>query len=349
MKQNRLIELSEKYVLGILNNEELNELNTYINQSVENKQKFDEQVRFIKDINKYYRSLKFENNLKVVSEKYENKSIYKKAKLYDLFVRYTSVAAISIIAVLFTLYFSDWYSYKNQLKTYRQLSNTITTISKKQKSLWENIFSSNQITFVRGTAFSLSSDGLLATSYHLVKDFDSVLVVNALDSSLKMHAKLVAFDKQLDVAILKISDSTFSGIQNIPYTLNFNFPFELGQYVYSLGFSKSSIVFGEGSISSFTGHNEDTNTVQISIPTNPGNSGSPVFNQYGEIIGMICGKNYDKEGSSYALRSNVLKYILDSLSKQNAYKTQHKNVLKNIPKNKQVSKILPYIFKIEIY
>ncbi len=352
MKLIRLIELCEKYVLNTLSKEELAELNDFISQSEENKEQFNNHVAFIKEIDNYYRTIQFKQNVKLAEKNYKKENIKKIAKTYNFIIRYSSVAAISIIAVLLTLYFSGWFSYKSQINTtYLQLSNTITTISKKQKSLWENLFTSNQVTFIRGTAFGISNSGLLATSYHLVKNFDSVLVVNAIDSSIKMHAKLVTFDEKLDVAILKISDSSFSGIQNIPYTLNENFPIELGSYVYSLGFSKNSIVFGEGSISSYTGFNEDTMTLQISVATNPGNSGSPVFNLYGEVVGMICGKNYEKEGSSYAIRLNALKNILDSLNQHHkiVLKKHHKNIIKHLPKNKQISKILPYIFIIEIY
>ena len=196
MKQTRLIELCEKYVLESLNNDELNELNNFISESEKNKELFENYVSFIKDVSKYYKTLQFKQNLKLASETYEKQTIQKKTKIYDFIIRYSSVAAVSIIAVLITLYLSGWFTYKSKINTtYRQLSNTITTISKKQKSLWNNIFSTNQITFIRGTAFSVTPDGLLATSYHLVKNYDSVLVINATDSSLKMHAKLIAFDE----------------------------------------------------------------------------------------------------------------------------------------------------------
>ncbi|MCX7862385.1 MAG: serine protease [Bacteroidales bacterium] len=350
MKNTRLIELCEKYVNDCLNEQEKNELQLFVNASESNKQLFEENLNFIKELNNFGKYYLFEQNVKQVSRQYEEsfKNVRKQFTLSSV-IPYISVAAVSIVAVLFTLYVSGWFSYKQQIQAYRQLSNSITTISKNQKSLWNTLFSTNEITYVRGTAFAISSDGLLATSYHLVKDYDSVLVINASDSSVKMHAKLVACDKNLDIAILKISDSVFASIKNIPYSINYNFPVELGTYVYSLGFSKSSIVFGEGSISSFTGFNEDTNSIQVSIPTNPGNSGSPVFNQYGEVIGIICGKNDGKEGSTYALHSKVLKNILDSLSNNKFNRIYLKNTIKYLPKNKQVSKIVPYIFKIEIY
>lgn len=349
MEKTRLIELCEKFYNNSLSDKEKQELQEFLNVSDENKKLFDEYVNFIKELNDFGEFYKFKNTLKRVSDAYSENMISHKKRIIHKLVQYASVAAVSMVAVLFTLYVTGWFSFKHQMQTYKQLSNTITSISQNQKSLWNTLFSSNKITYVRGTAFALSSDGFLATSYHLVKDYDSVLVVNAFDSTIKMHAKLVTFDQNLDVAILKISDSIFSSIKNIPYNVNFNYPVELGSYVYSLGFSKNSIVFGEGSISSFTGFNEDTNSIQISIPTNPGNSGSPVFNQYGEVIGIICGKIEGKEGSSYALHSKVLKNLIDSLSDNKAYSIHFKNTIGYLPKNKQISKIIPYIFKIEIY
>ncbi len=350
MDKLRLIELSEKYYRGNLNTIESKELQDFIDSSEENKKEFEDNVSFFKNLDNFYAIEQLKRNLIIAAKSFDNslKERQKKSNLYKLFIQYSSVAAVAIIAVLFTLYVSGWFSYKHQVNAYRQLSNTITTISKNQKSLWNTLFSSNEVTYIRGTAFAISANGLLATSFHLVKDYDSVLVVNASDSSIKMHAKVIAFDEAMDIAILKISDSAFLSL-NIPYTINFNYPIELGSYVYSLGFSKNSIVFGEGSISSFTGYNEDSNSVQISIPTNPGNSGSPVFNQYGEIIGIICGKNYEKEGSSFAVRSIVMKQMIDSLLNEFSVKLTTKNTIKHLPKNKQILKILPNIFRVEIY
>ncbi len=349
MSKIRLIELCEKFYENSLSEHEKQELEQLLNLSDENKKFFDEHVNFFKELNDFGEFYKFKTTLNKVSERYSGKVVSSRLGVIHKIVQYSSVAAVSIIAVLFTLYVTGWFSFKHQIQNYKQLSNTITTISKNQKSLWNILFSSNEVTYLRGTAFAISSEGFLATSYHLVRDYDSVLVINASDSTIKMHAKLLAYDQKLDVAILKISDSIFSSIKNIPYNLNFHYPIELGNYVYTLGFSKNSIVFGEGSISSFTGFNEDTNSIQISIPTNPGNSGSPVFNKYGEVIGIICGKNEGKEGSSYALHSKVLKNIIDSLSGNKATSIHFKNTIRYLPKNQQISKIIPYIFKIEIY
>ncbi len=351
MDKLRFIELCDKYIHKQLSVDESKELFDYIEQSEAHKKEFEENVDFLSNVNNFYEQERFKRNIEIANQNFKQtnlKDAQRKSKVYQYILQYTSVAAVAVIAVIFTLYVSGWFSLKHQINAYRQLSTSITKISQNQKSLWNTLFSSNEVSFIRGTAFAISSDGLLATSYHLVKDYDSVLVVNAADSSVKMHARVVAFDEKSDIAILKISDSIFADIKNIPYNLNFNFIPELGTYVYSLGFSKNSVVFGEGSISSYSGFNEDTNSIQISIPTNPGNSGSPVFNQYGEIIGMICGKNFEKEASTYAIKTLVFKEMLDTLT-DNKHKLLNRNNVKYLPKNKQVAKIIPYIFKIEIY
>jgi len=353
MNQLHLFELSEKKVNGTITNYELNHLQQVFAENPELEKDFNENIRLIEELNNHAKYKLFLNNLKKAENTYDalkklsqvSKTIY-----FRRLVQYSSVAAVSIIAVLTTLYLTGWFNYNHQINAYKQLSNSITTISKNQKSLWNTLFNNNEITYLRGTAFAISDKGYLITSYHLVSDYDSVLVTNAADSSIRFHAKIVLNDAEHDIAVLKITDSAFANIRHIPYVINLNYPTELGNYVYSLGFSKNSIVFGEGSVSSFTGYNEDTNSFQLSIPTNPGNSGSPVFNQYGEVVGIICGKNFEKEGSSFAVKSEVLKSIIDSIKTidEKAFNNNY-NSIKHLPKNKQVSKIIPYIFKIEIY
>jgi len=356
MNQLHLFELSEKKVNGTITKEELNYLQQVFTENPELEKDFNENLHLIKELNNHAKYKIFINNLKKAENTYDAlKKLNQVSKniFFRRFIQYSSVAAVSIITVLTTLYLTGWFNYNHQIKAYKQLSKSITTISKNQKSLWNTLFNNNnEITYLRGTAFALSNKGYLITSSHLVSDYDSVLVTNAADSSIRYHAKIVLNDTEHDIAVLKITDSAFTSFQHIPYIINFNYPIELGNYVYSLGFSKNSIVFGEGSISSFTGYNEDTNSFQLSIPTNPGNSGSPVFNHAGEIIGIVCSKNFEKEGSSYAVKADILKDIIDSVKTfepQAINNNNNYNYVKHLPKNKQVSKIIPYIFKIEIY
>jgi S1-C subfamily serine protease len=153
-----------------------------------------------------------------------------------------------------------------------------------------------------------------------------------------------------DVAFLKICDTTFTSFNNIPYTFSSNSS-DLGEYVYTLGFSKQDVVFGEGSISSLTGFNEDSLSIEISIPSNPGNSGGPLLNSKGEIVGMLCAKNYDKEGATYAIKSQLLLSLVDSLNSGIDSKiiVPSRSIISNMERTKQIKKVKSLIFRIEAF
>ena len=352
----RLAELSEKYLADTLTQEEHAELNSAIHENEEFKKEFEENISVLKG----FRSIKNETQVKewFVEADAEINSIQNKQIRYTISLRtrlihYASVAAVTILAVLGTLYFSNWFSYKQHIQAYTQLGNNMTVLTNYQKSVWDALFNNEKTerSITAGTGFAISSDGFLVTSYHIVKDFDSIFVVNKNDSLIRYHADLVYQNEASDVAFLKISDPSFTSFGKIPYIF-YNAPNDLGEYVYTLGYSKQDVVFGEGSISSLTGFNEDSSTIQISIPSNPGNSGGPLLNSKGEIVGMLCAKNYDTEGATYAIKSELLLNLVDSLNTNldstNVILSKYNNLV-NVERTKQISKIRSFIFRVEVY
>ena len=352
----RLAELSEKYLADSLTQEEHAELNSAINENEEFKKEFEENISLLKG----FQSIKNENQVKewfaeadaeIHSSK--NNQIRYTIPFRTRLIHYTSVAAVTILAVLGTLYFSNWFSYKQHIKAYTQLGNNMTVLTNYQKTAWDAIFNSekSERSITAGTGFAISSDGYIITSYHIVKDFDSIFVVNKNDSLVRYHADLVYQNEASDVAFLKITDPLFSTFGKIPYMI-MNVPSNLGEYVYTLGFSKQDVVFGEGSISSLTGFNEDSSTIQISIPSNPGNSGGPLINNKGEVVGMLCAKNYDTEGATYAIKSELLLSLVDSLNTtmdSTSVTTSKRNYLLNVERTKQITKIKSFVFRVEAY
>ncbi|PIP54264.1 MAG: hypothetical protein COX07_06290 [Bacteroidetes bacterium CG23_combo_of_CG06-09_8_20_14_all_32_9] len=348
----RFTELSEKYFNNSLNENERLELFSAINADTELKLQFEENVQLFNDL----QLLKAENNAKQWLAEAENEKSNFKINYLNLrtrIIHYVAVAAVSFFAVVGTLYYSGWFSYKKNLQTYTQLANNITMLTNNQKSLWDALFSFNksEYSYIAGTGFAIAPDGYIITSYHIVKDFDSIFVVNCQDSLIRYHADIVFNNLSLDVAILKISDSAFSDFGKIPYKLS-DQNIELGENVYTLGYSKKDVVFGEGSVSSFTGYNEDSSTIQVSIPSNPGNSGGPLLNSKGEIIGMLCAKNNKIEGATFAIKSELLINLVDSLnSKLDSEQIilSKYNSLSNFDKPNQIKKIKSLIFKVEAY
>jgi serine protease Do len=200
-----------------------------------------------------------------------------------------------------------------------------------------------------GTGFALTANGYLCTNYHVIRDADSVYVQNNKGESFKV--KVVYRDPQYDIAILKVIDNAFVPLSNLPYKLRRN-NIGMGESVYTLGFPKDDAVFGEGYVSSKTGHSGDTTQYQVSIPINPGNSGGPLLDNYGNIIGVITAKENQVDGATFAIKS---KYILeamdaipqDSLGRKVAY--TKKNPLQGLKRTKQVDKIQDYVYMIKVY
>ena len=69
-----------------------------------------------------------------------------------------------------------------------------------------------------------------------------------------------------------------------------------------------------GIISSKSGFKGDITTYQISVPVQPGNSGGPLFDDKGDLVGIVNAKLFLAENASYAIKTSYLKNILESLS-----------------------------------
>ena len=72
---------------------------------------------------------------------------------------------------------------------------------------------------------------------------------------------------------------------------------DIAEPIFTLGYPRDEIVYGEGYLSAKSGYKGDTLSCQISVAANPGNSGGPVFNHDGEVIGILSAKETEAEGS----------------------------------------------------
>ncbi|RZL13781.1 MAG: trypsin-like serine protease [Pedobacter sp.] len=263
--------------------------------------------------------------------------------------------AIAIAASLIVVLFVSLYSLKTQQNgSYQEMRSELSRIKSSQNNLIRNINSSKASNTnagrYGGTGFALSSNGYICTNYHVVKDADSIYVQNNKGESFKVQ---VAFsDPQYDLAILKITDSEFSGLPNLPYALKTS-SIGLGEIVYTLGFPKDDAVLGEGYVSSKSGFGSDTTLAyQVAINVNPGNSGGPLLDNNGNIIGVISGKESNSDGAAFAVKS---KYVLDALraipqdSLNNKIASSKRTLLQGLKRTKQIEKIQNYVFMVRVY
>ncbi len=139
-----------------------------------------------------------------------------------------------------------------------------------------------------GTGFFITEDGYLVTCNHVVEDGKHFAVKN---SGGTFTAQLIAADKANDVALLKVS-GTFS-----PLAINTN-ALALGQSAFTIGFPNIDIQgvspkYTDGKVSSLSGIQDDAGAIQISVPVQPGNSGGPLTDVNGNVIGIVVARLND--------------------------------------------------------
>jgi TPR repeat protein len=146
-----------------------------------------------------------------------------------------------------------------------------------------------------GTAFFVSVDGYLLSNYHVVEGASTVKVKT---SSGILRASVVKTDPVNDIAVLKVSGS----FRALP--LASRREVKLGETVFTVGFPNIQLQGREpkltkGEISSLSGAQDDPRHFQISVAVQPGNSGGPLVDGFGNVIGIVTAQLSD----AAALRS----------------------------------------------
>jgi serine protease Do len=206
-------------------------------------------------------------------------------------------------------------------------------------------------TFTRGgTGFLVDPTGYLVTNAHVVKNATVVDVQNTLG---EYRARIIQLDRQADLALLKIDDTSYHAFNGLPYGMS-KADGELGEELFTLGYPRPEIVYNKGYLSAATGFQGDTTAFQLTIAANPGNSGTPVLNTEGEVIGIVSSSQQNAEGMVFAVRS---KNIFQAVEAMKADSTLQKSdstlvhlkmplnsALKGMDRRQQIKRLKDYIF-----
>jgi S1-C subfamily serine protease len=258
-------------------------------------------------------------------------------------------AVFSTVAVLS----AGGYLLKKQSNQITELKRDVMKLQASNNGIVEGIIGRNKSVYapanVEGSAFALNNEGYIVTSFHLINGADSIFIQNSVTE--RVLANLVFSDPKLDMAILKVVNDTVTKAWQVPFTL-VDRKVEVGEKVFTLGYPRNEMVYGEGSLSSLSGLNNDSCMVQISIPVNPGNSGGPLLDEYGNIIGVIRGKVTTAEATGFAIKAKELIRAIQIQSEKSETKVSLKT---GRTKNKagkrteQIKKINPYVFNVMVY
>ena len=187
-----------------------------------------------------------------------------------------------------------------------------------------NFFGQAVQTASAGSGFILTKDGYIVTNYHVVKDGETVKVT--LYNGDEYEAKYVGGDEDYDIAVIKVEAADLQ-----PVTLGDSGSLNVGDHVLAIGNPLGELTFSmSGGMVSCVNRaiNVDGtpfNMIQTDASINPGNSGGPLFNQYGEVVGIVSAKysstgNESVEGLGFAIPINdVFAMIQDIMT--NGYVT----------------------------
>jgi len=213
----------------------------------------------------------------------------------------------------------------------------------------ESIFEQAQQPEWTGTGFAIA-DGYVVTNYH-VTNGAKVIKVRGINGDIKKAYKafVVASDRERDLAIIKIVDKKFGGFENIPYCIGKSIP-EVGDEVFVLGYPMTNTMGQEvkltnGIISAASGFKGDQSMYQISAPVQPGNSGGPLFDSDGNVIGVIRAKHTDAENVNYAIKVSYLYSLVNSTGL--GIKMSDNNKVKTKSLSQTVKKVKPFVYLIE--
>jgi serine protease Do len=168
-----------------------------------------------------------------------------------------------------------------------------------------------------GSGFVVTSDGYILTNAHVVADADQVTV--KLNNRREYQAKVIGVDQRTDVAVIKIDAKNLA-------TVKIGDPSKLrpGEWVLAIGSPfgfENSATAGIVSATSRTLPGGDSNYVpfiQTDVAVNPGNSGGPLFNLQGEVVGInsqIFSKSGGYMGLSFAIPIDVAMDVREQLTK----------------------------------
>ena len=199
-----------------------------------------------------------------------------------------------------------------------------------------------------GTGFALTNDGYFVTSYHVTKGADSVYIQDHNGEYFK--ASKYAFDENADLVIMKVEKKNFRfGKGEIPYSFASG-KSGLGTHIYTVGYPNDFAVYSEGYVSAKNGFEGNDQQYTLELPAGHGQSGSPVLDEKGNVLGVLTAISSEEEENTYAVSSKTLIDILHKeLPDDNTIRLPKSNKMGRMSSEERAKKMELYTFSVKVY
>jgi serine protease Do len=361
MSDNQLLEEIERYLNGEMTSEERARFEILRSENADINSKVSEHKQFTGLIKQYGERLELEKRLDAIHSEIDVHTLEDELMIHPSGIvrlwrnhhsKISVAASIAIFAVLCTLFFTGYLSnretnYANLRGEVAKIKQSTDQLNSKFNNLNHPRKANNNPGKFRGTGFAISSNGYIVTNYHVIEGNDTVFVQNAAGDLFR--AKVIYSEPQTDIAILEIKDPSFKTFGAIPYTFK-KAETDIGENVFTIGYPRDAMVLGPGFLTASTGFKGDTTQYQVSTPVDYGNSGGPLLDSRGNLIGIINAKETHIDGTAFAVKSSYLLKAIQDIpdSLKGSININSKNTLATLNRVQQIKKLQNYVFMIKV-